>query len=67
MTPARLLDTLRASATTSTLARQLAVTASAVSQHLTALHRASLVNRQRSGRAVLYQTSELGLALIGAR
>jgi DNA-binding transcriptional ArsR family regulator len=60
-TRARLLNTLRSPATTSALAQQYAVTPGAVSQHLGALYRA----RQRSGRAVLYQTSDLGLALLG--
>jgi DNA-binding transcriptional ArsR family regulator len=61
---ARLLGALRSPATTTTLARQLGVTPSAVSQHLSFLHRGQLVQRQRRGRAVLYQTSDLGLALI---
>jgi DNA-binding transcriptional ArsR family regulator len=65
VTRARLLDTLRSPATTSALARQLGVTPGAVSQHLAALYRARLLTRQRSGRAVLYQTSDLGLALLG--
>jgi DNA-binding transcriptional ArsR family regulator len=65
VTRARLLDTLRSPATTSALARQYAVTPGAVSQHLTALYRARLLTRQRSGRAALYQTSDLGLALLG--
>jgi DNA-binding transcriptional ArsR family regulator len=65
VTRARLLDTLRSSATTSALAQRFAVTPGAVSQHLGALYRARLLTRQRSGRAVLYQTSELGLALLG--
>jgi len=65
---ARLLVALRSPATTTALARRLGVTASAVSQHLAAMHRGGLVDRQRSGRTVLYQTSELGLALLaGAR
>lgn len=61
---ARLLSTLRSPATTTALARQLGVTPSAVSQHLTFLHRGGLIDRQRAGRAVLYQTSELGMALL---
>jgi DNA-binding transcriptional ArsR family regulator len=65
VTRARLLDTLRSPATTSALAQRFAVTPGAVSQHLGALYRARLVTRQRSGRAVLYQTSDLGLALLG--
>ena len=63
---ARLLSALRSPATTTVLARQLAVTPSAISQHLRFLHRGGLLSRQRSGRAVLYQTSELGLALLTA-
>jgi DNA-binding transcriptional ArsR family regulator len=61
---ARLLEALCSPATTSALARRLGVTPSAVSQHLAVLHRGGLVDRQRSGRIVLYQTSELGLALL---
>lgn len=65
VTRARLLDTLRSPATTSALARQFAVTPGAVSQHLAALYHGGLLTRQRSGREVLYQTSDLGLALLG--
>jgi len=61
---ARLLGALRSPATTSALALRFGVTASAVSQHLAVLHRGGLVDRQRSGRAVLYQASELGLGLL---
>jgi DNA-binding transcriptional ArsR family regulator len=61
---ARLLEALCSPATTTALARRLGVTPSAVSQHLAVLHRGGLVDRQRSGRTVLYQTSELGLALL---
>jgi DNA-binding transcriptional ArsR family regulator len=66
---ARLLGALRSPATTSALARRFQVTPSAVSQHLAVLHRGGLVDRQRSGRSVLYQASELGLAVLatGAR
>jgi DNA-binding transcriptional ArsR family regulator len=63
-TRARVLSAVRSPATTTALARQLGVTPSAVSQHLAFLHRGGLVHRQRSGRAVLYQVSELGLALL---
>ncbi len=63
---ARLLSALRSPATTSALARRLEVTPSAVSQHLAVLRRGGLVDRQRSGRTVLYQASELGLALLRA-
>jgi DNA-binding transcriptional ArsR family regulator len=61
---ARLLGALRSPATTSALARRFGVTPSAVSQHLAVLHRGGLVDRERSGRRVLYQASELGLALL---
>jgi DNA-binding transcriptional ArsR family regulator len=61
---ARLLAALRSPATTTALAQVLGVTPSAVSQHLAVLHRGGLVDRRRSGRSVLYQTSELGLALL---
>ncbi len=63
-TRARLLSALRSPTTTTSLARQLGVTPSAVSQHLSFLYRGGLIDRQRSGRAVLYQTSELGLSLL---
>jgi DNA-binding transcriptional ArsR family regulator len=63
---ARLLSALRSPATTTVLARQFGVTPGAVSQHLRFLYRGGLLTRQRSGRAVLYQTSELGLALLTA-
>jgi DNA-binding transcriptional ArsR family regulator len=60
----RLLAALRSPATTTALARRLGVTPSAVSQHLAVLHRGGLVDKRRSGRAVLYQTTPLGLALL---
>ncbi len=63
---ARLLGALRSPATTSALAVRFGVTPGAVSQHLAVLHRGGLVDRQRSGRTVLYQASELGLALLAA-
>lgn len=61
---ARLLAATRSPATTTALARQFGVTPSAVSQHLAFLHRGGLIDRQRSGRSVLYQTSELGATLL---
>jgi DNA-binding transcriptional ArsR family regulator len=61
---ARLLAVLRCPASTAALARSLDVSPSAVSQHLAVLRRCGLVNRTRSGREVLYQTSDLGLTLI---
>jgi len=63
---ARLLGMLRSPATTSGLARSLGVSPAAISQHLAALRRGGLVDRTRSGRTVLYQTSDLGLALLDA-
>jgi DNA-binding transcriptional ArsR family regulator len=63
---ARLLIALRSPATTSALAGRFGVTPGAVSQHLAVLHRGGLVDRQRSGRTVLYQASKLGLALLEA-
>ena len=59
---ARLLDALRSPATTSALALRFGVTPSAFSQYLALLHRSGVVDRERSGRRVLYQASELGLA-----
>lgn len=61
---ARLLGTLRSPATTTSLARALSVTPGAVSQHLAVLYRGGLVDRTRSGRAVLYQATDLGRALL---
>jgi DNA-binding transcriptional ArsR family regulator len=61
---ARLLGALRSPATTGALARRFGVTPSAVSQHLAVLHRGGLLDRERNGRRVLYQTSQLGLALL---
>ncbi len=54
---AELVDT---PATTSELALHLHLTASAVSQHLSLLHRAGLVSPQRSGKRVYYQLSAKG-------
>ena len=61
---ARLLSALRSPATTTALARALGVTPGAVSQHLSVLHRAGLADRTRVGRTVLYQATDLGLALL---
>jgi DNA-binding transcriptional ArsR family regulator len=47
-------------ATTTELAHHLHLTAGAVSQHLTILHRAGLVSPQRSGKRVYYQLSTKG-------
>jgi DNA-binding transcriptional ArsR family regulator len=56
--------TLRRPASTATLARTLSASPSAVSQHIRVLRRCGLVDRTRSGREVLYQTSNLGLTLL---
>jgi len=61
---ARLLEALCCPASTAALARSLDVSPSAVSQQLSVLRRCGLVDRTRSGREVLYQTSDLGLALL---
>lgn len=61
---ARLLGALRSPATTTSLARALGVTPGAVSQHLVVLYHGGLVDRVRSGRAVLYQATGLGRALL---
>lgn len=59
-----LLTALRSPATPGSLALRLGVTRSAVSQHLKVLYRSGLVERQHSGRQVLYWASDLGLALL---
>ncbi|GIJ43470.1 ArsR family transcriptional regulator [Virgisporangium aliadipatigenens] len=61
---AGLLEALRSPATTTDLARALNVTPSAVSQHLAVLRDSGLVAGERTGRAVLYLTTERGLALL---
>ena len=61
---ARLIEALRCPASTAALARSLGVSPSAVSQQLAVLRRCGLVEPTRSGREVLYQTSDLGLALL---
>jgi DNA-binding transcriptional ArsR family regulator len=63
---AELLEAVRSPATTTELARALGVTPSAVSQHLGVLRENGLIARERSGRNVLYMTTALGAALIGA-
>lgn len=62
---AGLLEALRSPATTTELARALGVTPSAVSQHLAVLRENGLVDRERSGRRVLYLTTALGTSLLG--
>ncbi len=57
---ARLLRILAEPLPTAELARRLAVTPSAVSQHLQVLHANGLLTRSRAGRQVLYRRTELG-------
>ncbi|HEY3629529.1 MAG TPA: helix-turn-helix domain-containing protein [Jatrophihabitantaceae bacterium] len=61
---ARLLDLLDRPASTTELARRLAVSPSAVSQHLRVLRAAGLLSKARSGRSVLYLRSPLGDQLV---
>ncbi|MGK5740583.1 helix-turn-helix domain-containing protein [Micromonospora sp. URMC 103] len=62
---ARLLGLLDEPLPTVEIARRLAVTPSAVSQHLQVLHATGLVTRTRDGRHVLYRRSHLGDQLTG--
>jgi DNA-binding transcriptional ArsR family regulator len=61
---ATLLEALRSPATTADLARALAITPSAVSQHLAVLRASGLIAGERTGRRVLYQITEQGLILL---
>jgi DNA-binding transcriptional ArsR family regulator len=61
---AGLLEALRSPSTTTDLARALHVSPSAVSQHLRVLRGSGLVAGERSGRSILYLTTELGLTLL---
>ncbi|WP_326756781.1 winged helix-turn-helix domain-containing protein [Streptomyces hirsutus] len=61
---ARLLLALDAPASTSQLARSLAMAPGAVGDHLAILRSAGLLVRARSGRSVLYRRTPLGEALI---
>jgi DNA-binding transcriptional ArsR family regulator len=62
---ARLLAALDTPASTSQLARSLAMAPGAVGDHLAILRDAGLLVRARSGRSVLYRRTPLGEALIG--
>jgi DNA-binding transcriptional ArsR family regulator len=63
---AGLLSALTSPATTSLLAHEQGVTASAVSQQLGVLHANGLVSRSRAGRRVHYRLTENGRALLRA-
>jgi len=63
---ARLLAELDTPATTTDLARRTGATAGGVSQHLSALRRAGLVDAHRSGRYVLYVRTEAAETLLAA-
>jgi DNA-binding transcriptional ArsR family regulator len=66
--PARagILTLLAAPATTSGLASRTGLSLGAVSQHLSALHGAGIVARQRHGREVFYEVTAIGAALLQA-
>jgi DNA-binding transcriptional ArsR family regulator len=61
---ARLLEAIRAPATTGGLARSLGVTPSAISQHLRVLRASGLVVTERAGRSAVHLITDLGSALL---
>jgi DNA-binding transcriptional ArsR family regulator len=65
-TRAAVLLALRAPCSTTELARRMGLTPGAVSLHLTVLHDAGLLVRERSGRLVLYRLSAIGEALLAS-
>nr|WP_272956607.1 DUF5937 family protein [Kribbella solani] len=64
---ARILQLLTYPRSTTDLAGELKVTPSAVSQHLQLLRRTGLVEPQRTGKQVLYRTTELAALLTGTQ
>jgi DNA-binding transcriptional ArsR family regulator len=65
-TRAAVLRRLAAPCTTTDLARDLDLTAGAVSLHLTVMHHAGLLVRRRAGRSVLYGLGAVGEALLSS-
>jgi DNA-binding transcriptional ArsR family regulator len=65
-TRARILVALREPASTTQLARALAIPVGSAGDHLRALRRAGLLDAARSGRSVLYHRTPLGDLLTGA-
>ncbi|MDG4824780.1 DUF5937 family protein [Asanoa sp. WMMD1127] len=65
-TRARILVALREPASTTQLARALALPVGSAGDHLRALRRAGLLDAARSGRSVLYHRTPLGDLLAGA-
>jgi DNA-binding transcriptional ArsR family regulator len=61
---AQVLTLLRAPATTTDIARRTGLSAGAVSQHLSALHGAGIVERARHGREVYYEATAVGTELL---
>jgi DNA-binding transcriptional ArsR family regulator len=65
-TRAAVLLGLRAPCSTTELARRMELTPGAVSLHMTVLHDAGLLVREREGRSVLYRLSAIGEALLAS-
>jgi uncharacterized protein DUF5937/regulatory ArsR family protein len=63
---AMILASLEGPSSTTSLARRLEVCAGSISQHLTVLHDAGLIERHRVGRVVLYRRSAAGNLLLDA-
>jgi DNA-binding transcriptional ArsR family regulator len=66
-TRAAVLRGLAVPCSTTELARRMGRPASAVSQHVTVMHEAGLLVRERAGRSVLYRVSSIGEALLASR